>query len=59
MKQDKDIDVRMAAAEALGKINSPDSIKALAVALEDRAALVLANDKMALTVKIGKLSTAL
>ncbi len=28
--------MRLAAAEALGKINSPDSIKALAVALDDR-----------------------
>ena len=32
----KDIDVRLAAAEALGKIKSPESIKALAVALDDR-----------------------
>ena len=36
LKQDKDIDVRMAAAEALGKINSPEAIKALGVALDDR-----------------------
>src|SRR4051794_12725379 len=32
LRSDKDVDVRMAAAAALGKINSPESIKALAVA---------------------------
>jgi hypothetical protein len=36
LKQDKDLDVRLAAAEALGKINSPESITALVTALEDR-----------------------
>ena len=36
LRGDKDVDVRMAAADALGKINTPESIKALSVALEDR-----------------------
>lgn len=33
---DKDIDVRLAATEALGKIKTPEATKALSVALEDR-----------------------
>ena len=33
---DKDVDVRLAAADALGKIKSPEAVKALAVALDDR-----------------------
>jgi HEAT repeat protein len=33
---DKDVDVRLAATDALGKIKSPDSIKALGAALDDR-----------------------
>ena len=33
---EKDTDVKMAATEALGKIKSPESVKALAVALDDR-----------------------
>lgn len=36
LHSDKDIDVRLAATEALGKINTPEAIKALAVALDDR-----------------------
>ena len=36
LRADKDIDVRLAAAEALGKIKSPDAIKSLGVALDDR-----------------------
>jgi hypothetical protein len=36
LNQDKNLDARLAAAEALGKIKSPDSIKAMVVALEDR-----------------------
>ena len=32
----RDADVKLAAAQALGKINSPESIQALAVALDDR-----------------------
>jgi hypothetical protein len=33
---DKDVDVRLAATDALGKIKSPESIKALGAALDDR-----------------------
>ena len=33
---DEHIDVRLAAAEALGKIKSPDAVRALSVALDDR-----------------------
>ncbi len=36
LKQDRDLDVRLAAAEALGKIDSPAAIAALVPALEDR-----------------------
>lgn len=36
IRSDKDIDVRLAATEALGKIRSPEAVKALAPALEDR-----------------------
>jgi hypothetical protein len=36
LKADKQMDVRIAAAEALGKIKSPQSVSALAVALDDR-----------------------
>jgi hypothetical protein len=36
LRDDKDIDVRLAAAEALGKIKSPESMAALVVALDDR-----------------------
>ena len=36
LRSDKDIDVRLAAATALGKIKSDESVKALAVALDDR-----------------------
>jgi hypothetical protein len=36
LNSDKDVDVRLAAAEALGKIKSPEAIKALSVALDDR-----------------------
>ena len=36
LKNDKNVDVRMAAADALGKIKSKDSMQALAVALDDR-----------------------
>jgi HEAT repeat protein len=35
LRTDKQIDVRLAAAEALGKIKSPSSVSALAVALDD------------------------
>jgi HEAT repeat protein len=35
LRADKQVDVRLAAAEALGKIKSPSSISALAVALDD------------------------
>ena len=36
LRSDQDIDVRLAAAEVLGHIKSPDAIQALVVALEDR-----------------------
>jgi hypothetical protein len=36
LRGDKNQDVRLAAVAALGKINSPEAIKALAVALDDR-----------------------
>ena len=36
LRAEKDIDVRLAAAEALGKIKSPEAIQALVVALDDR-----------------------
>jgi HEAT repeat protein len=36
LRSDGEIDVRLAAAEALGQIKSPDAIPALAVALDDR-----------------------
>jgi HEAT repeat protein len=36
LRGDNDQDVRIAAAEGLGKIKTPDSIQALAIALEDR-----------------------
>ncbi len=36
LRADKDLDVRLAAAEALGKIKSPEAIQALIVALDDR-----------------------
>lgn len=36
LRSDKNIDVRLAAAAALGNIKSPDAIQALAVALDDR-----------------------
>ncbi len=36
LASDSDIDVRLAAAEALGSIRDPSSVAALAVALEDR-----------------------
>lgn len=36
VRGDKEIDVRLAATEALGKIRSPETVKALAPALEDR-----------------------
>jgi HEAT repeat protein len=36
LKTDEDIDVRLAAAEALGQIKSPEAIQALTVALDDR-----------------------
>jgi HEAT repeat protein len=36
LRSDKDIDVRMAAAEALGHLKTPESMKALAIALDDR-----------------------
>jgi HEAT repeat protein len=36
LRADEDIDVRLAAADALGKIKSPEAMQALSVALEDR-----------------------
>jgi HEAT repeat protein len=36
MRSDKEMDVRLAAAEALGNIKSPEAIQALAFALDDR-----------------------
>jgi HEAT repeat protein len=36
LRADSNSDVKMAAAEALGKIKSPEAMKALAVALDDR-----------------------
>jgi len=36
LRVDKNADVKMSAAKALGKIKSPEAIKALAVALDDR-----------------------
>jgi HEAT repeat protein len=36
VRSDRDIDVKLAATEALGKIKSPESVKALAAALDDR-----------------------
>jgi HEAT repeat protein len=36
LRSDNDIDVRLAAAEALGNIKSPQAIQALVVALDDR-----------------------
>jgi len=36
LREDHDMDVRLAAAEALGKIDSPESMAALVVALDDR-----------------------
>jgi HEAT repeat protein len=36
LRTEQDIDVRLAAAEALGKIKSPEAIQALVVALDDR-----------------------
>lgn len=36
VRSDKDIDVRLAATEALGKIRSPETVKAIAPALDDR-----------------------
>jgi hypothetical protein len=36
LRSDKDIDVRLAATAALGKIKSPEATKALAAALDDR-----------------------
>jgi hypothetical protein len=36
LREDEEIDVRLAAAEALGNIKSPEAVKALAVALDDR-----------------------
>jgi HEAT repeat protein len=36
LRTEKDIDVRLAAAEALGNIKSPEAIQALVVALDDR-----------------------
>lgn len=36
LRTDKDLDVRMAAAEALGKIKTPESMQALVVAIDDR-----------------------
>jgi len=36
LRTDQDIDVRLAAAEALGKIKSPEAIAAIVVALDDR-----------------------
>ncbi len=36
LRNDKDVDVRLAATEALGKIKTPEAIKALGIALDDR-----------------------
>jgi HEAT repeat protein len=36
LRTDEDIDVRLAAADALGKTNSPEAVQALIVALDDR-----------------------
>lgn len=36
LRNEKDIDVRLAAAEALGNIDSPEAIQALVIALDDR-----------------------
>ncbi len=36
LKSDKDVDVRLAAAQALGSIKTPEAVQALAVALDDR-----------------------
>lgn len=36
IRQDEEIDVRVAATKALGQMQSPEALKALAVALEDR-----------------------
>ena len=36
LRSDQDVDVRLAAADALGKIMSPEAIQALVVALDDR-----------------------
>jgi HEAT repeat protein len=36
LRSEKDVDVRLAAAEALGNIKSPEAIQALVVALDDR-----------------------
>ena len=36
LRADEDIDVRLAAAEALGKIKSPEAVQAIRVALDDR-----------------------
>lgn len=36
VRSDADIDVRLAATEALGKIRSPETVKAIAPALDDR-----------------------
>jgi HEAT repeat protein len=36
LRSDKDFDVRMAAAQALGQFKSPESMQALKVALDDR-----------------------
>jgi HEAT repeat protein len=36
LRTEKDIDVRLAAAEALGKMKSPEAVQALVVALDDR-----------------------
>ena len=36
LRVEKDIDVRLAATEALGKIKSPEAIQALVIALDDR-----------------------
>jgi HEAT repeat protein len=36
LRDDEEMDVRLAAAEALGNIKTPDSIAAVAVALNDR-----------------------
>jgi hypothetical protein len=36
LRADKDMDVRLAATEALGKIKTPEAIQAVAAALDDR-----------------------